>query len=271
MPNILLIGAGKMGGAMLRSWSAASENKIIVLDPGETDAIKVAKKSGAQHFTQISDLTSNINTDELDIIVLAVKPQLFKSVIHDIAPNMPDKALIISVLAGTSLKSLGAHFSQNPIIRAMPNSPASIGKGITAITGNTHVTPQDIKTASLLLSPCGPVRHVQTEELIDVVTAISGSGPAYIFHFVEGLATSGEKLGLSSEDAKIFARQMVIGAGALLEASDETATQLRKNVTSPNGTTQAALEILMHEGGLSPLLDKATQAAYKRAQALSRE
>ena len=122
-----------------------------------------------------------------------------------------------------------------------------------------------------LLSPCGPVRYVSTEELIDAVTAISGSGPAYIFHFVEALTQSGKELGLSDDDAQAFAREMVIGAGALLEASDETAEQLRKNVTSPNGTTQAALDVLMNKNALTLLVKMTTKAAYERAQELANE
>jgi len=266
MLNILLVGAGKMGGAMLRSWSAMNENKIIVLDPGETEAIKNAKKLGAQHVTNAADLP-----DKIDIVILAIKPQLFKTVAPQISAHTSDEALIISVLAGTSLNALQAQFSKNPIIRAMPNTPASIGKGITAITGNNFVTKTDIKMAIRLLSPCGPVRYVSTEELIDAVTAISGSGPAYIFHFVEALTQSGKELGLSDDDAQAFAREMVIGAGALLEASDETAGQLRKNVTSPNGTTQAALDVLMNKNALTLLVKMTTKAAYERAQELANE
>lgn len=266
MPNILLIGAGKMGGAMLRSWTQDSNNNITVLDPGETEAIKAAVQAGATHITQSSDIPTDIQ-----IAVLAIKPQLFKKIMPDIAPHIPTEALIISVLAGTSLSSLEAGFPKNPIIRAMPNTPASIGKGITAVTGNKNSTKAHLNTAIQLLSPCGPVRPVKNEDLIDAVTAISGSGPAYVFYLVEALAASGMKLGLTPEDAQAFAKHMVVGAGALLESSEEDPSQLRRNVTSPNGTTQAALDVLMDEAGLAQLMHKTTRAAYSRAQALAKE
>ncbi len=266
MTNIILVGAGKMGGAMLRSWVREKQYTITILDPGHTPAIEEAVSLGAKHVTEAAELPV-----DQDVIILAVKPQLFKIVAASLAPHVSEKALIVSILAGTDLENLESVFPTNPIIRSMPNTPASIGKGITAITGNALTTVEHMSLAQSLLSACGHVRSVETETLIDVVTAISGSGPAYIFHFVEALSAAGEELGLSPEDAQAFARHMVIGAGALLDASNEEATQLRKNVTSPNGTTQAALDILMGDKGLGSLLQKTTKAAFDRAQELAKE
>lgn len=264
--NILLIGAGKMGGAMLQSWTNNPNLFISVLDPGLTPALKEAKKKGVSHIKSVGKLVTKI-----DIAVLAIKPQLFKDVASNLHQNIPNNALIISVLAGTSIKTIQTYFPNNPIIRAMPNTPAAIGKGITAVTGNSLSTKADIDLAKVLLAACGIVRSVESEALIDAVTAISGSGPAYIFYFVEALTKAACDLGLRPEDAEIFARQTVIGAGALLEKSKSDAEQLRRNVTSPHGTTHAALEILMSDEGLLPLLKSATRAAYNRAEELAKD
>lgn len=264
--NILLVGAGKMGGAMLKSWVKSPNLSVTVLDPGLTPAIEDAKKQGAEHIKTTDNFVSSA-----DVVILAIKPQLFESVAASLAKAITDNALIISILAGTSLESLESYFPNNPIIRAMPNTPAAIGKGITAITGNQAVGEREVSVAKNLLEACGYVRTVENETLIDSVTAISGSGPAYIFYFVEALTKAAQELGLTNEDSAVFARQMVVGAGALLEKSQEEASQLRINVTSPNGTTQAALDVLMSENGLMPLIKKTTQAAFQRAQDLAKE
>ncbi len=264
--NILLIGAGKMGGAMLASWMKDPSLSVTILDPGTTAATQDALTKGANHIRDAAQIPT-----ENSVVILAIKPQMFESVAPSLCKKISNKVLIISVLAGTSLSRLEAYFPENPIIRAMPNTPSAIGKGISAITGNQFAQADHLNIANTLLSPCGPVRPVGNESLIDAVTAISGSGPAYIFYFVEALTEAAQELGLTEADAKAFSRQMVIGAGALLDASEENASQLRLNVTSPNGTTQAALNVLMDEDGLAPLLKKVTKAAYDRAQALANE
>ena len=264
--NILLVGAGKMGGAMLGAWVKEPGLSVTVLDPGLTPAIQSALRHGAKHIQDIGALNVKV-----DVVILAIKPQLFETVAASLADALPKDCLIISILAGTSIGSLENHFPDNSIIRAMPNTPAAIGKGITAITGNDRVNSDELSTAKSLLGACGDVRTVENEILIDAVTAISGSGPAYVFYLVEALTTAAQELGLREADAAAFSRQMVIGAGALLDASEDDASQLRKNVTSPNGTTQAALEVLMDKNGLSPLIKETTKAAFKRAQDLAKE
>ncbi len=264
--NILLVGAGKMGGAMLGAWTKDPSLSITILDPGLTPYIKDALKHGASYIQSAEHVPADI-----DAVILAIKPQMFETVAPILSGSLNENALIVSILAGTSLESLEAHFATNPIIRAMPNTPAAIGRGITAITGNTAASKQHLNDAKQLLSACGSVIAVENETLIDSVTAISGSGPAYVFYLVEALTSAAIDLGLDSQDAESFARQMVIGAGALLEASDESADQLRKNVTSPNGTTQAALDVLMASNGLKPLIEATTQAAFKRAQELAKD
>lgn len=264
--NILLVGAGKMGGAMLGTWVKASGLSVTILDPGLTPAIELALHHGANHIQDIRALDV-----EIDVVILAIKPQLFEKVASSLADSLPKDCLIISILAGTSIGSLENHFPENSIIRAMPNTPAAIGKGITAITGNERVSDNELSTAKSLLCACGEVRIVENETLIDAVTAISGSGPAYVFYLVEALTQAAKELGLTEEDAAAFSRQMVIGAGALLETSEDNASQLRKNVTSPNGTTQAALDVLMADTGLSPLIRETATAAFKRAQDLAKE
>lgn len=264
--NILLVGAGKMGGAMLGAWTQDPSLSITILDPGLTPYIKEALESGATHIQSATYIPADIDT-----VVIAIKPQMFEGVAPDLSSNLDKNALIISILAGTSLERLEAHFSANPIIRAMPNTPAAIGKGITAITGNTVASKQNLSDTEQLLAACGSVIAVENETLIDSVTAISGSGPAYVFYLVEALTSAGIELGLETQDAESFARQMVVGAGALLETSDESADQLRKNVTSPNGTTQAGLEVLMSQDALTSLIKKTTKAAFDRAQELAKE
>lgn len=264
--NILLVGAGKMGGAMLGAWAKDPRLSITILDPGLTPYITHAIDSGATHIQSAEHIPADIDT-----VILAIKPQMFENIASSLSSNLDESVLVISVLAGTSLKRLEAHFLANPIIRAMPNTPAAIGKGITAITGNAIASKQNLSEAKQLLSACGSVLAVENETLIDSVTAISGSGPAYVFYLVEALTSAAIELGLETQDAESFARQMVIGAGALLETSDENAAQLRKNVTSPNGTTQAGLEVLMSYNGLMPLIKKTTKAAFDRAQDLAKE
>jgi len=256
-----------MGGALLQGWitsEAVAPAQLIILDPHPGEAAQAAIKAGALHLTEPNNKLKSIKC-----LLLAIKPQMFDKLARDIAADLPDKALVISILAGTSLASLQATFTKQSLIRAMPNTPAAIGKGITAYTKGPNVSAAQTKMTETLLAAGGKVHHVANEHLIDVVTAVSGSGPAYVFHMVEALEAAAVKIGLPEELAPDFARQTIIGAAGLLESSDETASQLRKNVTSPNGTTQAALDVLMGLEGLPPLMRETVQAALRRSKELA--
>jgi len=264
----LVVGAGKMGGALLKGWIASkaiTPNQLIILDPHPGEAAQAAIKAGALHLIHPSNKLKPIKH-----LLLAIKPQVFSKLTPAIAEELSDDALIISILAGTSLTSLQDVFKTQSLIRAMPNTPAAIGKGITAYTKGPNVSAAQTQMTETLLAAGGKVHHVANEHLIDVVTAVSGSGPAYVFHMVEALEAAAIKIGLPEDLAPEFARQTIIGAAGLLESSDEPASQLRQNVTSPNGTTQAALDVLMGLEGLPPLMRETVQAALRRAKELAK-
>lgn len=263
----LIVGAGKMGGALLQGWIASkaiTPKELIILDPNPGEAAQEAIKAGALHLSE-----SNKKLKSIKYLMLAIKPQIFGKLAPAIAKELSDDALIISILAGTSLASLQDVFKTQSLIRAMPNTPAAIGKGITAYTKGPNISVSQTKMTETLLAAGGKVHHVANEHLIDVVTAISGSGPAYVFHMVEALEAAAIKIGLPESLAPEFARQTIIGAAGLLESSEESASQLRQNVTSPNGTTQAALDVLMGLEGLPPLMRDTVQAALRRAKELA--
>lgn len=263
----LVVGAGKMGGALLEGWITSKTVKpaqLIILDPTPGEAAQRAIENGALHLTKAD---KNINT--IKYLLLAIKPQMFKTLAPAIAKDLSVDAVVISILAGTSLAALQDTFKTQSIIRAMPNTPAAIGKGITAYTKGENVSEAQAKETETLLSAGGAVHYVETENLIDVVTAVSGSGPAYVFHMVEALEAAAVKIGLPEELAPHFARQTIIGAAGLLEESELSAMELRKNVTSPNGTTQAALDVLMGYEGLPTLMRETVKAALKRAKELA--
>ena len=266
-PTHLVVGAGKMGGALISGWLASgsvSAKKLIILDPKPGDDAKAAIQSGAKHIKK-----ANKTMEAVDYVLLAIKPQSFGTLAPDIEKHLAKNTVIISILAGTSLMTLQDAFPERKIIRAMPNTPASIGQGITAYTKGSKMEDNQIKMIEALLSATGDVHHVANEHLIDVVTAVSGSGPAYIFHMVEALEAAALHIGLPAELAPAFARQTVIGAASLLAQTETSATELRQNVTSPNGTTAAALDVLMDINGLPSLMRETVQAALKRAKELA--
>jgi len=259
--GLVLLGCGKMGSAMLQGWLSGGlpPKSVWVIDPNPTDWL---------HATGV-----NINTDlpaSPAIVLIAVKPQMMGDALPAIAAMGNAKTLFVSVAAGTPIsafeQTLGA---QSPIIRAMPNTPAAVGRGITAIVGNAHAQPQHLDLAETLLSAVGQVVRLDHEDQMDAVTGVSGSGPAYVFHMIECMARAGEAQGLSPALAMQLAQATVAGAGALAEAADETPAQLRVNVTSPNGTTQAGLAVLMDEAaGLPALMQKTIAAAADRSREL---
>jgi len=261
--GLVLLGCGKMGSAMLEGWLGRGlpPASVYVRDPVPSDWVQ---GTGV-----------HINTDlpaAPAIVLVAVKPQMMREALPTLVAMGNAKTLFVSVAAGTPIRffeeTLGA---QTPVVRAMPNTPAAISQGITAIVGNAPAGAAGLDEAELLLSAVGEVVRLQTESQIDAVTGVSGSGPAYVFHMVETLAAAGVDQGLPAEMALQLARATVAGAGALAMQSGEDPAQLRVNVTSPNGTTQAALEVLMNEtDGFPALLRRAVAAAADRSRELSR-
>lgn len=264
----LVVGAGRMGGALLSGWikgknSVIKSDQVAILDPNPGSDAQKAIDAGAQHLTE-----PDKGLQSIQHVLLAVKPQMFADIGPNIAKHVPANCLIISIMAGTTLASLKDCFPSHALVRAMPNTPAAIGSGITAFTCDENVSDSQKEITKTLLSAGGAVHEVISEHLIDVVTAVSGSGPAYVFHLVEALEAAALEAGLPKEIAPDFARRTITGAGALLEQSPLSATELREAVTSPNGTTQAALEVLMSTEGLPPLMDKTVHAALIRAKEL---
>jgi pyrroline-5-carboxylate reductase len=262
--GLVLLGCGKMGSAMLAGWlgRGLDAGSVWVMDPQPSDWLK-----GLEGL----NLNSALPPDPA-IVLIAVKPQMIGEALPSLAALGGGKTLFLSVAAGTPIRAyedaLGA---ATPIVRAMPNTPAAIGRGISAIVGNAHATPADLDLAERLLGAVGQVVRLQDEGQMDAVTAVSGSGPAYVFHLIETLAAAGAAQGLPADMAMQLAKATVAGAGALAEAAEEDPAQLRRNVTSPGGTTQAALEVLMdEERGFPALLTRAVAAAADRSRELGK-
>ena len=265
--RLVLIGAGKMGGAMLEGWLKAGipATQIVVLDPAPPAEVKALLQAvGVKHNPDIITLT------DAEVVLVAVKPQVMDDVLAPLRSLAVSKPLVLSVVAGKTIASLAHYFgSDAAIIRTMPNTPAAIGRGITAMAANAHVSKAQSALAEKLLLSIGEVVHVETESQIDAVTAVSGSGPAYVFYLTECMAAAGEKLGLQPALAMQLARATVAGSGELMRMSGIEAATLRQNVTSPKGTTYAALQVLMADDGLKVLMDKAITAAAARSKELA--
>ena len=259
--EIVIVGCGKMGSALLKGWltEGLNPNEITVIDPYPSDWL----------IKQTVRLNKTLPSNP-SIVLIAVKPQMMPDVVPKLKKLGNSKTLFISIAAGTSIsyfqRILG---NQTPIVRAMPNTPASIGKGITAIIANAYVSDIELIATEKLLSSVGEIVSLDSEEQMDAVTAVSGSGPAYVFHLIEALADAGQANGLNAELSMTLAKATVAGAGLLAEKSNEDPTNLRINVTSPGGTTAAALRILMDQDtGFNSLLLKAVEAASNRSKEL---
>jgi pyrroline-5-carboxylate reductase len=265
--QLVLIGAGKMGGAMLEGWLRAGlpGAKLVAIDPAPSaQLLALAAKHGIGLNIELAAIGA------AQVIVVAVKPQMFDVALFSLGPLRQSSALVVSIVAGKTIASLERHFGSNTaVVRAMPNTPAAVGRGITALTASRSVSTSQLALAKRLMSAVGDVVTVEREEQIDTVTAVSGSGPAYVFYLTECLAGAGQKLGLSEEVATTLARATVAGSGELMRLSGLSATALRHNVTSPGGTTHAALQILMSDDGLRPLLERAVAAATDRSRELA--
>ena len=265
--KLVLLGAGKMGGAMLQGWleGGLPPSHIVVLDPGPPPEIATTIAD--------NDITHNPSIDDIDdvsVVLAAVKPQIMDEVLTATAALKEHKPLVLSIAAGKTIASFEKHFgSDAAVIRSIPNTPAAIGRGITAMAANANVSDAQMALASELLASLGEVVTVDNEGLIDAATAVSGSGPAYVFHLAECLAAAGEAVGLPANIAMKLARATVSGAGELMHQSGIEAATLRENVTSPNGTTYAALQVLMADDGLKPLMERAVAAAEKRSRELA--
>lgn len=260
---VVLVGCGNMGRAMLEGWLNSGKLKpadALVVEPA--DALRA--RAAALGVAVLADAREIGGGARPRLVVFAVKPQ----VIRDIIPaykRFKASATYVSVAAGTPVaafeEGLGADAA---ILRCMPNTPAAIGKGMMVTFANGHVTAEAAAFIADLLSASGRVAEIADEELMDAVTAVSGSGPAYVFHFIECLTAAAEAAGLPAATAKLLAMQTVYGAAALAEASGEDPGELRRQVTSPNGTTAAALSVLMGEDRLKTLLAQAVEAARLR-------
>jgi pyrroline-5-carboxylate reductase len=256
-----------MGGAMLDGWlkTGLAPERITVLDPAPSPAVEALAKDRGLRLNPPAGATT-----PQEVLVLAVKPQLLDDAVPAIAGLVSPDGLVLSILAGKTIADIKTRLTAaRAVVRAMPNLPASIGHGITAAVSSPEVTPAHHALAQALLAGVGAVEWLHDERLIDAVTAISGSGPAYVFHMAECLAEAGRSLGLPADVAVRLARATVSGAGALLHQSDLPAGTLRENVTSRGGTTAAALQILMAPEGLEQLITRAAEAARRRAEELS--
>lgn len=265
---LILVGAGKMGGALLSGWleRGLDPATVFVQDPWPGEEMKaLAKEKG---------LTLGASADSAPadpaIIVLAIKPQVFDDVLPGLKTVPGANTVVLSIAAGKTISSIAQHLGKDrAIVRAMPNTPAAIGRGITVACANNHVSAGQKETCDSLLQAAGSVAWTDDETQLDPVTAVSGSGPAYVFLLAECLEEAGVEAGLDRDLARQLARETVSGAGELLRQSDETAAQLRENVTSPGGTTAAALDILRGEEGLQKLMTRAVEAATRRSRELS--
>jgi len=263
--RIALVGAGKMGGAMLEGWIGLGLDpaRIAVIEPHPAAAIAALARRGLV-------LNPAPATIHADAVVIAVKPQTAPDAAATVAALISPASVVISIMAGRTLAFLGGALPPGTaIIRAMPNTPAAIGRGITVAVPNAAVTPPQRRLADALLAATGAVEWVADEALMDAVTAVSGSGPAYVFLLAEALARAGAAAGLPAALAERLARVTVAGSGELLHRSPLDAATLRANVTSPGGTTAAALEILMAKDGLPTLMERAVAAATRRGRDLA--
>jgi pyrroline-5-carboxylate reductase len=261
--TIALAGAGKMGGAMLTGWLAGGldAKRVVVIEPYPSDEIKAFATKGVR-------LNPNDN-GAADTLVVAVKPQMFREAGPALKPFVGPATLVVSIMAGAPISAL-EEVCGGMVVRAMPNTPAAIGRGITVAVAAKKVSAAQRATADALLRTTGSVEWVDDESLMDAVTAVSGSGPAYVFLLAEELARAGVEAGLPAELATKLARETVAGSGELLHRSELPSATLRQNVTSPGGTTAAALEVLMSADGMQQLMIRAIAAATKRSKELAK-
>jgi pyrroline-5-carboxylate reductase len=266
--SLALVGAGKMGGALLKGWLAGglAPIRVTLIDP--SPAPEIAALATARGIALNPPAAARKSPE---VLVLAVKPQMLDSAAPDLADLADAQTLVVSIIAGKTIANLRARLpGAHAFVRAMPNTPAAVGRGVTGAAANAAVTERQRELTQRLLGAVGAFDWLPDEGLIDAVTALSGSGPAYVFALVEALAEAGAALGLANDLAMRFARATVEGAGELMFREPETPPRvLRENVTSPGGTTAAALAVLRGPDGFAPLMRRAVAAAHKRAGELA--
>jgi pyrroline-5-carboxylate reductase len=264
--GLLLVGCGKMGGAMLEGWlQRRIVDRVAIVEPHAASTAAFRDRPGVAVHADLGE----IGAFKPGVVVFATKPQVMDKVVPAYRSLATPRTVFLSIAAGKTIGFFENALGAVPVIRAMPNTPAQIGRGITVACPNRHVDAAQRAQAAALLAAVGEVGWVDDEALIDAVTAVSGSGPAYVFLLAECLAEAGAAAGLPPDLAMQLARATVSGAGELLHQSSEPAATLRQNVTSPAGTTAAALSVLMADDGLRPLMIKAVAAAAKRSRELA--
>jgi pyrroline-5-carboxylate reductase len=264
--RLVLVGCGQMGSAMLRGWlGTGAAMQFIVVEPAGLPTAFAGKTSISCHRL-IEEVAA---APAPDAVVFAVKPQIIDDVLPAYRRWTGPQTLFLSIAAGKTVPGLARHLGDAAIVRVMPNTPAAIGRAISVACANQRVLPEQKRLAETLLTAIGESVWVDDEALMDAVTAVSGSGPAYVFLLIETLAAAGEKAGLPPELALRLARDTVAGSGELARQSSETPAKLRENVSSPGGTTLAALDVLMAADGMPKLLERAVAAAAARSRELA--
>ena len=271
LKKLLILGAGKMGGSLLKGLidNAELDFDIVVVEPHlNSDNSDLIKKNKIKHYDSIRD----IKDPDFDLIIFAVKPQVIEVVCSDVLENLNQRKAfsIISILAGTKAKTFESHFENSQVIRSMPNLAASVGSGITALYANESTDKLFKTIADKIFSGVGEIIWVDNEDIMDVITATSGSGPAYYFFLTECLSFVAQEMGLNPIDADKLSRQVAIGSSDIMKASNDSLSNLREKVTSKGGTTEAALEVLMSpDKEFFNIFRRAVNKAYKKSKELS--
>jgi pyrroline-5-carboxylate reductase len=264
--SLLLVGCGKMGSALLRGWLAAGAYpRFLAVEPAGVPP----GFAGSANLVWHREARTLPRQEVPDAVVFAVKPQTIDEILPDYRPWVGPATVFLSIAAGKTLAGIERRLGPAALVRTMPNLPAAIGRGFTVACANPRVTPAQKSLCTQLLAAVGESAWVDDEGLLDVVTAVSGSGPAYVFLLIEALAQAGEREGLPADLALRLARSTVAGAGELARLSDESPAQLRDSVTSPGGTTRAALDVLLAADGLGALIARAVAAAAARSRVLA--
>lgn len=266
---LLIIGCGKMSGSLLTAWlnKGVAKDAVVIVDPGfQNDSF------GFPAGQVFNDIRYVPNSCQPKMMVLGVKPQIIFPVLKTLQDHAVWGDYMISMVAGIGHKHIAEYLPANVhLTRIMPNTPSSVGEGVTAAVSRPDMSREEKDLITAMMDAVGKSYWVETENELDLVTGVSGSGPAYVFHMVEALAAAGVNVGMDEKQAMSMARQTIIGAAKLLSESEEDARQLRRNVTSPHGTTEAGLNVLMGDDGLGRLMRHTVKAAIDRAKELSRE
>lgn len=257
--NILLIGCGKMGGAMLRQWASNKDNQFTVADPAA-----LGLPTGVKHVSKATELAAA----EFDIVLIAIKPQMITSVLPNYAFSKKPEGCFVSIAAGCSIDTIAGIVSDAAIVRVMPNMAAMVGLGVSGLYANSECTEQQIVDVTALIAETGTCIQLSSEDEIDRLTAISGSGPGYIFEVMRNYVAAAKSIGFDDETARTLVFDTIAGAVETARQSADTLEELRNSVTSKNGTTQAGLAELMRDGSLEALFQNTVQAAYSRAAEL---